>query len=175
MRKIVLNLAVSLDGYISRINGSVDWLDNLDTGGNDLGFSGFLEECDTILMGRKSYDETLKLGNGEWPFKNLKTIVFTRQEIDNKAKIYFSSKNPQTVIDNLLSEKGKNIWLFGGGTFIKSMREYNLIDEYIITTIPIFIGNGIRLFQDINMENKLELISSSKYNDIIQSHYKVIK
>jgi len=175
MRKVVLNLAVSLDGYISRVDGNVDWLDNLNTDGSDLGFQHFLSSCDTILMGRVSYEDTLKLGNGNWEFRNHKTYVFTHRNIENQNGVRFVFESPKQVIKKLRKENGKDIWLFGGGNFIKTMREYNLIDEYIFTIIPVFLGKGIRLFQDINRGNKLELIATDIYNDIIQCHYKVIK
>jgi len=175
MRTIVLNLAVSMDGFIARENGSVDWLDDLDTDGNDLGFQDFLSGCDTILMGRVSYEETLKLGKGDWPFKNHKTYVFTSKQRKNEKGIFFVNDNPINLIKELGNGEGKNIWLFGGGRFIKTMREHNLVDQYIITIIPVLLGKGIRLFQDVDMENKLLLLTSEKYKDIVQSHYKVIR
>lgn len=175
MRKIILNLAVSLDGYIARTNGSVDWLDNLDTNGYDLGFQDFLSGCDTILMGRSSYEETLKLGNGEWPFKEQTTFVFTSKQYPNQEKIIFANQEAIQLIKNLQNKSGKNIWLFGGGRFIKTMRDNDLVDEYIITTVPVFLGDGIQLFQESSMENKLQLISLDRTKDIVQSHYRVIR
>lgn len=173
MRKVVLNLAVSLDGFIARKNDSVDWLDNLDTGTNDLGFSTFLDRIDTLIMGRKSYDVTLKLGNGVWPFENKKSLVFTRQQIADKKNIIFTNEDPIITIKNLRKQEGKDIWLFGGGSFIKMMKEADLIDEYIITTIPIFIGNGIKLFEEVEKETTLELVSVEQVNSIVQTTYTV--
>ncbi len=175
MRKVILNLAVSLDGYIARMDGSVDWLDHLDTDGSDLGFAEFLNKCDTILMGRKSYEDTLKLGNGEWPYKNMKTFVFTSKTLKDTKNIIFTTKSPSEVIENIQKQLGKDIWLFGGSRFIQSMRYLNLIDEYIITTIPKMIGEGIGLFQDVDIENELELINVEKCKNIVQSCYKVMK
>lgn len=175
MRKVILNLAVSLDGFISRLDGSVDWLDDLDTDGSDLGYSAFLSRCDTILMGRVSYEETLKLGIGNWPFKDHTSYVFTRSERENDKNIFFVNENPIQMIVDLQKKEGKDIWLFGGGNFIKTIRESNLIDEYIITIIPVFLGKGIRLFQDVSNDNKLQLFGSKICKDIVQTHYKVIK
>lgn len=175
MRKIILNLAVSLDGFIAREDGRVDWLDNLDVSGSDLGFNEFINQCDTILMGRISYETTLKLGNGVWPFDSHKTYVFTSKNNVDKDSIKFTQVSHDILIKELLREEGKDIWLFGGGHFIQSMRDSNLIDEYILTTIPVLLGKGIRLFKDVDVENKLELIKYNKYNNIIQMHYKIIK
>lgn len=175
MRKVILNLAVSLDGFIARKNDSVDWLDHLNTNGSDLGFTKFLDSCDTLIMGSKSYETTLKLGNGVWPFKGKKTFVFTRQNKRNIEDVVFTSNSPIDVVRKLKNETGKHIWLFGGGSFINTMREENLVDEYIITTIPLFIGNGIPLFKDVNVESKLELLSVEKTNNIVQTRYKVLK
>lgn len=175
MRKVILNLAVSLDGFIARKDDRVDWLDNLDTGNSDLGFVAFLESCDTLIMGRKSYETTHNLGNGVWPFKGKKTYVFTRQNLNNLENIQFVNTKPERFIQDLLKEEGSNIWLFGGGSFIKLMKELNLIDEYIITTIPVFLGSGIKLFEETDREDRLELIEVDKVNSIIQTRYKVIK
>lgn len=175
MRKVVLNLAVSLDGYISRENGSVDWLNNLETGDSDLGFQEFLSRCDTILMGRKSFEDTLELSKGEWIFKDLNTFVFTSRKIKDKRNINFVSDDPLEIVSTIRKQRGKDIWLFGGGNFISSMRDANLVDEYIITIIPTFIGKGIRLFQDSTFQNNLKLLSTKRFSDIIQCHYKVIR
>jgi dihydrofolate reductase len=174
MRKVILNLAVSLDGFIAREDGRVDWLDNLDTDGDDLGFGTFLDRCDTILTGRIAYEVTMKLGNGEWPFSNKKTYVFTDGIYPNTNNIEFTYISPKKIVNRLKNVLGKDIWLFGGSKLISSMREENLVDEYIITTIPVMLGKGIKLFQCVDEISKLELISVEKRNSIIQTHYRVV-
>ena len=126
-------------------------------------------------MGRISYEETLKLGKGEWPFKSLKTFVFTRRKFKDGKEITFVNENLIQMIENLRRKSGKDIWLFGGGSFIKTMRDNDLVDEYVITTVPVFLGNGIRLFQEGNVENKLKLITIDRTKDIVQSHYRIIR
>ncbi len=175
MKKVVLNLAVSLDGFIASDDGTVKWLDNLETDGSDLGFTDFLDTCDTLIIGRKSYDDTLILGNGIWPFPQFQTYVYTRNTFENKDNITFVNNNPVEHVKSLIKEKGKNIWLFGGGSFIKTLREQNLIDEYIITIIPKMIGKGIKLFQEIEGYHELEVLYSKRTKNIIQTHYKVRK
>lgn len=175
MRKVILHLAVSADGYIARKNGDVDWLDNLDTGKSDLGFTDFLESCDTIIMGKTSYETTLKLGNGTWPFPKHKTIVFSSKPLESTNNIVFISEDVKLFIQTIKVKKGKNIWLFGGSMFIQSMRDGNLVDEYLITTIPTFIGSGIRLFLPSNNDSELELIKTTTIRDIVTNHYRVKK
>lgn len=175
MRKIILNLAVTLDGFIARKNGDVDYLDDLDTNGSDLGFNTFLDSCDTIIMGRNSYDITKKLGNNVWPFTKHKTIVFTSKELQNENNIEFTNSDVLSTLTALKESEGKNIWLFGGGQFIKTVRDLNLVDELIITTIPVFIGEGINLYRPSTNEVDLELINTEVVNSIITTHYKVKK
>jgi len=83
-------------------------------------------------MGRISYEETLKLGKGEWPFKSLKTFVFTRRKFKDGKEITFVNENLIQMIENLRRKSGKDIWLFGGGSFIKTMRDNDLVDEYVV-------------------------------------------
>jgi dihydrofolate reductase len=171
MSKVVLNLAMSLDGYIARENGSVDWLDNLDTDGSDLGFSSFLDNVGTIITGRISYEDTKKLSDGNWPFKNKETYVITKGSYENEDRVYFVKGDLINLIKDLKRNKQNDIWLFGGGSLIKCFREYNLIDEYIITIIPILLGGGKRLFQATLDNNELELIQVVKCKNIVQLHY----
>jgi len=175
MRKVILNLAVTLDGYISRLDDRVDFLDDLNTGDSDLGFTDFLASVDTLVMGRKSYDVTLELGKGIWPFENLHSYVFTRSERDDVKSVSFVNESLEDFLKNETSKEGKDIWLFGGSSFIKETRRLNLVDEYIITTVPVFIGKGIKLFDVVDNEVDLTLKEVSKINDIVQCHYIVSK
>lgn len=172
MSKVVLNLAVSLDGYIAREDGSVDWLDNLDTDGSDLGFSSFLDSVGTIITGRISFEDTKKLSDGIWPFKNKDTYVITKGLYENEDKIYFVRDDLINLVKNLKKNKQKDIWLFGGGNLIKYFRENNLVDEYIITIIPIMLGVGKRLYHATFDNSELELLQVEKCKNIIQLHYK---
>lgn len=171
MKKVILNLAVSVDGYIARNDGSVKWLDSLETDGSDLGFSKFLDSCDSIIMGRSSYETTMRLGNNEWPFKHHQSYVFTSKSLVDNEYITFLSTDPQKLILSLQKKKGKNIWLFGGSKFIESIRNCDLVDEYIITTIPVLLGEGIKLFLPSSTENQLFLKTITKTNNIVSSHY----
>jgi dihydrofolate reductase len=175
MRNIKLNLAVSLDGFIARKDGRVDWLDDIDTGGSDLGFTKFLNSCDTIIMGRNSYEVTLKLGNGVWPFNEHTTVVFTSKDMEDKKNIVFYKDQLSDFLIESIKAEGKDIWLFGGSGFINSVMKLDMVDEYHITTIPVILGEGIKLFENTFLEKKLLLVSSETVNNIVTCQYKVIK
>jgi len=174
MKKIILNLAVSLDGFIATIEGNVDWLNDIDMGDSDGGFVEFLEQVDSIIMGSSSYLTTMKLGKNDWPFKGHKSYVFTKRQIEQSNYAEFIDSDVEEFIRKLKEQEGKNIWLFGGGQFIQTVRELNLVDEYFISIIPKLIGNGISLFSKTINKNTLALQSVNKRNDVVQLHYKVI-
>lgn len=174
MRNIICNLAVSVDGYIARPDGRVDWLDDLDTDGSDLGFQDFLDSCDTIIMGRTSYDVTLKLGHGVWPFLQHQTYVFTSSTKTNQPRITFVNDHAEEFIRALKQKKGKDIWLFGGASLIQSLREFDLVDQYLITYIPKLIGDGIKLFTPTTTENELEVLHSTTVKNIVTVLYQVV-
>lgn len=174
MSKVILNLAVSLDGYIARDDGSVDWLDNLDTDGSDLGLTDFIDSVGSIITGRISFEHTKKLSDGHWPFKNKETFVITNGSYEDEDKIKFINRDLNKLVKDLKRNELKNIWLFGGGNLIKYFREQNLIDEYIITMIPKMLGTGKKLFHSTLDTSKLELIGVVECENIIQLHYRNI-
>ena len=165
MSRIILYIATSLDGYIARADGSVDWLDRLpNPDQNDYGYHAFLEGVDTIVMGRKSYEEVLGFGIG-WPYVGCKTFILTRDT-------NYSPTTPDTQILSRLDENAlkrirsgsqKNIWLVGGGEVITAFLRIDAIDEIILFIAPLMLGSGIPLFADSLPERFLELIDSHSY------------
>ena len=166
MQKIILFTACSIDGYIARPDGNLDWLtnfpnpDNLDHGYNDL-----LANTSCIIMGRKTYEEIVGFGI-EWPYKGIPTYILT-------ANSEFNCKTPDTLIlsGNLVekvhrirSEQEKNIWLAGGGQVVKYFLQNGLIDRMIISVIPIILGEGIPLFPGKSKETKFKLIENQLFS-----------
>lgn len=157
MGKIVLNLAMSLDGYIARTDGSYDWIvdqgdKSLDTTGQ-LDFNQFLDEMDIIVMGKNSYVQGLA---AEYTERN---IVVVANEADFESGKNVVVYNGTEIIEKMLAEKaaGKNIYLFGGGLTIDAFMKADVIDEFIIGYIPVILGEGIPLFYDGNPEIPLHL------------------
>lgn len=174
MRDIVLYIATSLDGFIADEDHKVDWLrgDKLEFDGIN-SYGSFIENIDTIIMGYKTYEiVTTKLSPDSWPYDGLKTYVFTSREMEDKKNIFFVDERVDEFLGKLKEEEeGKNIWICGGANIVNQLMKKNLIDRYEITTIPIILGKGIRLFEENNDRISLRLISTQVYNGIVESIY----
>lgn len=156
MRKIILNLAMSLDGYISDNDGGYDWIvgdgdKSLDTE-NKWDFDKFLDSVDTVVMGKKCYDQ-----NMHNDFKDKKVYVATSNKIESYDNIQFINKDIVKVIKEEKQKEGKNIWLFGGGILVDNFIKEDIIDEYIIGIIPTILGKGRPLFLNNNPKIDLHL------------------
>ncbi|MFZ9005745.1 MAG: dihydrofolate reductase family protein, partial [Nitrosopumilaceae archaeon] len=161
-------IASSVDGYIARENGSVDWLpENADSG-----YSDFYKSIDTVIIGKTTYDQILTFG--EYPYKDKKSFVFTRtnQNKDENVEFLF---NVEKFIEEGFPDAGQNIWLVGGAQIIASFIKNQAVDEIIISLIPVLLGKGIPLFKNIENEIKLEFIKTKKYAQLAEMHYKVLK
>ena len=168
-------IATSIDGYIARENGSIDWLMELPNPANsDYGFSEFLDRIDGIIMGRKSFETVL--GFNEWPYiKRLPIFVLsdTLHELppNVSAKVEIVRGELKKIIA-LLQDKGINNLYVDGGKTIQGFLKEDLIDEMIITRIPILLGSGIPLFDKNNVELKFEHIGTEVYNNmLVRSRY----
>ena len=169
MRKIILYIASSLDGYVARENGDIDWLPQSDTSGYD----EFYKTIDAVIMGKTTYDQVLTFG--EYPYKDKKSYVFTRNNNPtNDENVEFISNLDEFVKDTL-SNLDRNVWLVGGGQIISSFLNNGIIDEVILSIIPVVLGKGIPLFQNIQKETKFELIKTTNYDNFIELHYKIPK
>ncbi|MDO8553813.1 MAG: dihydrofolate reductase family protein [Candidatus Micrarchaeota archaeon] len=167
MRKIILFIASSLDGFITGENGELDWLFT----DQDYGYTKFLSSTDCALMGRKTYETAIKLGDS--PKEGRKWYVFTHSSEQNKENITFIS-DLVPFTKKLRQQKGKNIWLIGGSEAISILMNAGLVDEIIISIHPILLGKGIPLFKNIGKIINLKLVKSTKFNSgLLQLHYLV--
>lgn len=158
MRKIILSLAVSLDGFIEGPNGEYDWCFT----DQDYGLSDFFKRIDAILMGRKSYEEAKKY-EGQNPWEGIKTYVFSNTLTEIPEGYELVSGDIVTAINNLRQSKGKDIWLFGGAALTASLMIAGLVDEIHLAVHPILLGKGKPLFSGVKERVKLELTSSKTY------------
>ena len=160
MRKITFGVANSLDNFIARENGAVDWLMWSDEVMEIM--SDFWKKIDTILMGRKTYTVGLELSKGKKnPYPNIKTYVFSRTlKAEENADVQIVSENAVEFVRKLKSEEGKEICVMGGGEFAKSLFEAELIDEIGFNIHPVLLGSGIPLFLEMKRQIDLELIES---------------
>ena len=173
MRKVKLFIASSLDCYIAREDGGIDWLFTDD----DYGYTKFYDSVDTIIVGRKSYDQSLAFE--EYPHKGKKVYVFTRKKVrknNNEQDVEYIDTNIQDFVTSLTQSIGKDIWLIGGGEIVSVLLNAGLVDEIILSIHPIILGTGIPLLRDIQKEVNLKLENSLSFDSgLTQLYYKVLK
>jgi len=169
MRKIILFIASSLDGYIARGDGTIDWLPENTVSGYD----DFIKSIDTVIMGKKTYDQVLTFG--DYPYKDKKSYVFTRNNEYSKDENTEFVHDADKLVKDILSDSGTNIWLIGGAEIISTFVNLGFVDEIIISIIQVVLGKGIPLFKNIEKEIKLELIKTIDYDALVELRYKILK
>ncbi|MGX4600335.1 dihydrofolate reductase family protein [Faecalimicrobium sp. JNUCC 81] len=172
-RKVILYIAMSLDGYIARKNGDIDWLcgDGSEPD-SDFGYNEFYKNIDTVILGRTTYDQVVnELSVGVWPYEGIDSFVFTSKDTKDNKYVKFIKEDICDFVKDLKKKEGKDIWVVGGAELIRHLTEVNLIDEYIITVIPTILGEGIPLFKEGSKELKLKLKESKVYNGAVMIHY----
>lgn len=172
-RDIILYIATSLDGYIAKNDGSVDWLLGESSNLNiDNGYNEFYSSIDTVVMGRTTYEQVInELSPDIWVYEGKKCYVATSVKRQSNEKVEFVSEDITKFIKGLKSQEGKDIWLVGGGKLIDQFIKKDLIDKYIITIIPTILGYGIPLFIGENPEIKLKLIETKTIDGMVEITY----
>jgi len=170
-RKVILYIAMSLDGYIAKSDGDISFLSQVEQKGEDYGYSAFTERVDTIILGRKTYDKILSMGFDAY-YGDRSVFVLTRSPHSATDKITFYSGNLPELISSLKGQTGKHIYCDGGAETVNLFLLENLFDELIISIIPVLLGDGIRLFGKNFPEQKLQLVSSKSFEKgLVQLHY----
>lgn len=164
---------MSLDGFLATKDDDLSWLSVVEKEGEDYGYFAFNETVDTYIVGRATYEIVIKLTGGTFPpAEKHKCYVITRQERESEKGVTFYNGNIDNLIAELKSEKGKNIYCDGGGQIAKLLMEKNLIDEYIISIIPIILGDGKRLFiGETPLINLIALPSTQYKSGLVKLHY----
>jgi dihydrofolate reductase len=179
MRKVIYGVGVSLDGYIARPDGSVDWLNRATSKakGEDFGMREFFKSIDTVLMGRKTFESALKLGMSKSGYPKLKNYIFSRSlPSGERDGVEFVSASPKKVIGVLRKLPGKNIWLCGGGELAREVLNENELDQVILGVAPVLIGEGRPTFPAQFHETELELAECKQYKGgFLGLKYNVIK
>lgn len=175
MPKIKLYIATSLDGFIARENGSIDWLTEYENNPKtDYGYSEFYSSIGTVLMGRKTYEQVLGFGN--WPYKEKRSYVFTRQKeyLSGESNVEFVSGDIREFVRQLKESTEEDIWLVGGSQLIKAFLKENLVQDLIIFVVPKILGSGIPLFDHIGKEISFKTLRVEKYeNGLVRMEYEV--
>ncbi|MCQ6560490.1 dihydrofolate reductase family protein [Paenibacillus mendelii] len=177
-RRIILDLAVTLDGFIEGKNGEVDWC-IMDS---ELGFNDFLKQIDTILYGRKSYDlwgqftPELEHTDDEKELWELvhskKKYVFSRTQKGTDDKAIFINDRILEEVTKLKNKPGKDIWLYGGASLITTFINLGLVDEFRLSVHPVVLGEGKPLFVDIKQRLNLKMVHTRTFSSgVVQLIY----
>ncbi|MED4225945.1 dihydrofolate reductase family protein [Neobacillus cucumis] len=173
-RKVVLYIALSLDGYIATKEDSLDWLFKVE-GEADNGYTEFFETIDTILIGKRTYDWIMKHEKGQFPYQNKSCYVFSRSSLYDTDDVKFVNEDIVNFTNNLKKEEGKNIWIVGGGDLLHTFLKEKLVDELILTIAPTIIGEGIPLFKVGDYQLDLYLKGTRTFNQFVELNYIVKK
>jgi dihydrofolate reductase len=173
-------IATSLDGFIARRDGSIDWLNKANgllPEGEDCGFKAFMDSVDTLIMGRKTYDQVLSFG--QWPYGETPVVVLSHNSItipsDLPDTVSYSSESPRALLERLSAQGVKHVYVDGGST-IQGFLADSLIDDITITRIPVAIGEGILLFAPMGKDIILSHVSTSAYDfGFVQTTYHIEK
>ena len=173
MRRTILFIAMSLDGYIADKFGQVDWLGGQDPADENEGtYPEFVQMVDTVIMGWKTYHQVAtELSPNEWVYSNLTTYVITHHEKEPDEKIRFVQDSPASLIRNLKSSEGRDIWICGGAEIVCQLMRDDLIDRFYISVIPVILGDGIRLFEKTEKRLELKLLEIRSWNGITELRY----
>jgi dihydrofolate reductase len=173
-RKVILYIAASLDGYIAEADGSIDFL-TADTSPEVEAFDSYtqlMERIDTVILGRTTYDQVVnELAPDNYPYEEKTSYVVTHRPTAGNERLIFTAERPDQLIQRLKTEEGKDIWVVGGGQIIAPLVAADLIDEYVITTIPILLGKGIPLFHELDKSVQLTVADVYTENGMITSVY----
>ncbi len=172
-RKVQLYIAASLDGYIAGPGGDMSFLDLVAAEGEDYGYSEFISDVDTVIMGRKTYEWVMTQVE-EFPHADKKAYIITRTSRPSVGKTEFYSGNLSYLVTHLKSTDGRNIFVDGGAEIAGQLLAAGLIDEIFISIIPVLLCGGTRLFNDGIPHTELEYIGSRHFDTgLVQIRYKV--
>lgn len=180
--RVIIHMVASLDGFIARKDGSVDWLETSDEfAEGDIVDPKFVEEflktIDCYVMGSRTYETALRFeaqGLG-WSYGNKPTFVLTSRQLQrNRDNIEFYSGNLAQLVNGRLRSTFHNIWFVGGGVVSAECLRLGLADEVIYSIVPILIGDGISFFEELDKDIALHLVEVRTYkNGMVELHYEV--
>ncbi|NQW20061.1 MAG: dihydrofolate reductase [Chloroflexi bacterium] len=176
--KISVYIATSLDGFIARADGGMDWLEH-DAGDDDYGFAEFMASVDTVVMGRLTYE--FVVSTGLWPYEGKRMVVMSSTlGADDAAphlagKVEFLAMEPLELAAKLAGEGAKHVYIDGGLTIQRFLRE-RLIDELILSRMPVLLGSGVPLFGELDRDVLLRHVETQGFaSGLVQSRYAAVR
>ncbi|GDX81572.1 deaminase [Deltaproteobacteria bacterium] len=164
-------IATSLDGYIARADGGLDWLEVVNQPGEDYGFAAFSAGIDTMLIGRGTWDSCLAFP--EWPYEGKRVVVLTHRDTAADHGELLRAGPVADVFDELATMGAKRVYV-DGGVVIRQCLAAGLVQDLTISVIPVILGDGIRLFDSGLPETALQLIESRSWpSGLVQVRYEV--
>ena len=175
--KVSAYIATSLDGFIARKNGALDWLSSgNDQSGEDYGYHEFLDSVDVLVMGRKTFEKVLTFG--EWPYKDKKVVVLSTGApavpgfLQDRVTVL--SAAPKALLEQLSAQGATHLYIDGGVT-IQRFISAGLLDEMTITRIPVLLGDGVPLFGSLDKDTELIHLGTRQFgNGYVQSKYRFV-
>ncbi|KAA5538939.1 dihydrofolate reductase family protein [Adhaeribacter rhizoryzae] len=171
MRRLVLYIACSLDGYIAKPYDDLSFLNHVQQEDEDYGYQNFVATVDTVIVGRKTYDWVLSQGY-EFPHADKESYVITRTIQAPQGNITFYTGDIKDLVIGLKNQEGKHIFCDGGAEIVNMLLKEKLLDELIISVVPVLVGNGTRLFQEGLPEQELALAAVKHFpSGLVQLQY----
>jgi dihydrofolate reductase len=173
-RKIIVNIATSADGFVARPDGNLDWLTERPAPKGFYGLPAFEKSIDAKILGRKTFDRSVELGARFG--SGAAHYVFSRGKPPASVPkgVQFVTEAIAAFANRLRAENGKNVWMMGGGEIIASFLDADAIDEFILTVVPTFIGEGIPLIAPRHRQTPLSVLGVQPFpNGVVQLHYEV--
>jgi dihydrofolate reductase len=164
-------IAVSLDGFIARTDGRIDWLSLVERPGEDYGFQRFFESIDTLVVGRKTYETAL--GFEAWPYTGKRLIVMTSARPTSTHGEEFYAGAPGALVARLTSEGAKHVYV-DGGAVVQQFLAAGLVHDMTLSIVPLLLGDGVRLFGALGRDVRLDLVASRSFaSGLVQIEYRI--
>lgn len=178
--KVSVYIATSVDGFIARTDGAVDWLNKENAvvpEGEDCGFAAFMNSIDTLVMGRKTYEQVLSFG--QWPYGQTPVVVLSHNSISFPSSlpdtVTHSAESPLDLLERLSNAGVEHVYVDGGMT-IRGFLSEGLVDEITVTVIPVVLGDGIPLFGSMKNDINLAHVRTTAYDfGFVQTTYSILK
>ena len=163
---------MSLDGFIATKDDDLTFLNVVEKEGEDYGYTAFYETVDTVILGRRTYEKVIAMGFK--PHEDKETWIITQRPEPDKGRHHFYSGNLKGLVQKLREEEGKHVFVDGGAFVAQAFLNENLLDEIIVSIIPVLLGDGISLFGNENHGLNLQLLETKSFEKgLVQLHYKV--